>query len=183
MELIVGKLGLAIYSNVLSVLTRPQKNEALSCPHHHVQLHVCKQASFLGCLYELWKEFPGWQQPGRQQKNTEQRHSQLHNPCKGWLFITELKFRATRFRNWVHSGAAVVYFRGRWRHAREEGVAPPCAPNCSTPRCSPVPNDLCSCWMGSGFRGCELQEQVGLPGKDSRPGTKQKEKSVLFPGC
>lgn len=63
-----------------------------------------------------------------------------------------------------------------------KGVTPPCAANCLTPRCSPVPNDLRSCWMGSGFRGCELQEQVGLLGKDSRPGTKQKEKSVLFPG-
>lgn len=71
-------------------------------------------------------------------------------------------------------GTAVVYFRGRRRRAREKGVTPPCAANCSTPRCSPVPNDLCSCWMGSGFRGCELREQVGLPGKDSRPGTKRE---------
>lgn len=46
MELTVCKLVLAIYLNVLSALSQPQKNETLSCPHHHVQLHVCQQASF-----------------------------------------------------------------------------------------------------------------------------------------
>lgn len=77
MALTVCKLVLAIYLNVLSVLSQPQKNETLSCPHHHVQLHVCKPASFPR-VSELWKEFPGWQQ-----KNTDQRRSQLHSPCKG----------------------------------------------------------------------------------------------------
>lgn len=46
MELTVCKLVLAIYLKVLLVLTWPQKNEALNCPYHHVQLHICKQASF-----------------------------------------------------------------------------------------------------------------------------------------
>lgn len=58
MELTVCKLVFAIYLNALLVLTQPQKNEALSCPHHHVQLHICKQASFPRVSVQAMERIP-----------------------------------------------------------------------------------------------------------------------------
>lgn len=98
MALTVCKLVLAIYLNVLSVLSQPQKNETLSCPHHHVQLHVCKQASFPRVSARAMERIP-WLAA---EKHRPEALSAAQ-PMQG-LFITELKFRAARFRNWVHSG-------------------------------------------------------------------------------
>lgn len=57
-ELIVCKLVLAIYLNALLVLTRTQKNDALSCPHHLIQLHICKQAAFPRVSVQAMERIP-----------------------------------------------------------------------------------------------------------------------------
>lgn len=52
------KLVLATYLSGLLVLTLPQKNEVLSCPHHLVQLHICKQAAFPRVSVEAVERIP-----------------------------------------------------------------------------------------------------------------------------
>lgn len=103
MELTACKWVLAIYLNAFSDLTRPQKKEALSCPHHHVDLHVCKQASFPRAAARAMERIPwlaaAWKAAGKHTPEPLLAARPLQGP-----FGAEIKFSAVRFRNWVHSG-------------------------------------------------------------------------------
>lgn len=59
-------------SNLFKCIFRPEKKEALSCPHHRVRPHVCKQASFPRAAARAMERIPwlaaAWSAAGKQSR-------------------------------------------------------------------------------------------------------------------
>lgn len=125
---------------------------------------------FLVRTHELWKEFSRWQQ-----KNPDQSRSPL---CS--LLGAEIKFSAMRFRNRVHRGGCRCLLSGTAEAEAGEGSTAAMRWQLLDAPLQACPDGLCSCWMGSGFRGCELQEQVGLPAAGPDMGQSRKRDLSSF---